>query len=56
MCPRSLFAEKKSGKEFGRTGVYVLDRAVRGITQDYAFNSPSTAAGVMTGRSANWQA
>lgn len=34
-------------------GVLVLDGPVWRMTQDYAFNSPSTAAGVLLGRSAN---
>lgn len=34
-------------------GVLVPDGAAYRLTQDYAFNSPSTAAGVILGRSAN---
>ena len=34
-------------------GVLVPDGPVLRVTQDYAFNSPSTAAGVLLGRSAN---
>lgn len=34
-------------------GALVLDGAAYRLTQDYAFNSPSTAAGVLLGRSAN---
>src|SRR5262249_52831174 len=34
-------------------GVFVLDGGSYRVTQDYVFNSPSTAAGVILGQSAN---
>ncbi len=41
--PRTLLPEVKRRAEFEQTGVY----------QDYSFNSPSAAAAVILGRSAN---
>ncbi len=40
-------------RELIEKGVLVEEGGVYRLTQDYAFNSPSTAAGVMLGRSAN---
>jgi len=47
---------RKRREDLAKRGVLVLDGPVLRLTQDYVFESPSTAASVMLGRSANGRA
>lgn len=47
------WSQRKQREDLLKTGVLQVDGAVLRFTQDYVFSSPSTAASLIHGRSAN---